>query len=75
MDKPTQPGNDDETPAARLLSIEQVIEALGVSRTTVYQLLVSGKLRSIKINRRRLIPREAIDELIAVLSKESERPA
>jgi excisionase family DNA binding protein len=33
----------------------------------VYELVRLGKLRSLKIGKRRLIPREAIDEAIAAL--------
>jgi excisionase family DNA binding protein len=38
---------------------------LGVSRDTVYVLLRSGRLRSIKAGRARLIPLAAIDEFLS----------
>ncbi|PWU43146.1 excisionase [Micromonospora globispora] len=38
---------------------------LGVCRETVYVLMRSGRLRSIKAGRARLIPLTAIDELLS----------
>jgi excisionase family DNA binding protein len=61
--------------ATRLLSIKQACCVLGFSRTTLYALLASGQLRSVTIGRRRFVPREAIDELIAGLPTEYRRPA
>ena len=49
----------------RLLAIKQVIHELGISRTALYQLINDGKLRTVKIGRRRLVPAVAIDELVA----------
>ena len=51
----------------RLLSIKQACRLLGLSRTTLYALLASGKLRSVTIGRRRFVPSDAIDEFIATL--------
>ena len=44
------------TEAARLL---------GVSRETVYVLMRSGQLRSVRLGRARLIPVAALDELLS----------
>ena len=52
----------------RLLSIKQAAYQLGLGRTSIYELLAAGKLKSLKIGRRRCIPREAIDEFIAGLA-------
>jgi excisionase family DNA binding protein len=52
----------------RLCSIELTTQELGISRTSVYELMAAGKLRSVKIGRRRFVPREAIDDFIAGLS-------
>lgn len=38
---------------------------LGVCRDTVYVLMRSGQLKSVRIGRARLIPLSALDELIA----------
>jgi excisionase family DNA binding protein len=56
-------------PLPRLLSIEQARFELGISRTILYELIGTEKLKSIKIGRRRVIPCEAIDEFIAGLSR------
>jgi excisionase family DNA binding protein len=42
--------------------------APGISRTSMYQLITDRKLRTVKIGRRRFVPREAIEEFIAGLS-------
>jgi len=52
-----------------LLAIKQVLYEMGISRTALYQLINEGKLRTVKIGRRRLVPREAIEEFIAGLAK------
>jgi len=51
----------------RLLSIKRAYSLLGLSRTTLYALLASDKLRSVTIGRRRFVPSDAIDEFIAAL--------
>ena len=40
-------------------------KALGVSRDKVFQLLREGKLRSVKLGQTRIIPAEALAELLA----------
>jgi excisionase family DNA binding protein len=52
----------------RLLSIKQTVFELGVSRTALYELIASRKLRTVKIGRRRFVPAEAIEEFIAGLA-------
>jgi excisionase family DNA binding protein len=53
----------------RLWSIKQAIYELGISRTALYELIAVGKLKTVKIGRRRLVPIEAIEELITDLGK------
>jgi excisionase family DNA binding protein len=53
----------------RLLAIKQAIYELGISRTALYELIEDGRLKTLKIGRRRLVPIEAIEELIAGLGK------
>lgn len=48
----------------RLHSIPGAAELLGVGRSTVYILMSEGKLRSVKVGARRLIPSDAIAEFI-----------
>ncbi len=47
------------------LTPEEVGRVLGIGRTFVYDLLASGQLESIKLGRRRLVPVDAIERLIA----------
>jgi excisionase family DNA binding protein len=46
-----------------LLSIEQAARALGVGRTALYSEIGAGRVRSVKVGRRRLIPSSAISEV------------
>ena len=48
-----------------LLSAEEAALLLSVHRSTVYDLLGRGDLASVRIGRRRLIPRSALTEFIA----------
>ena len=54
---------DDRPP--ELLSIEEAGRRLAVGRTSLYDEIGAGRLRSIKVGRRRLIPPGAIAEFIA----------
>lgn len=51
-----------------LLAIKQATHELGISRTSIYELIASGKLKTVKIGRRRFVTLEAIEEFIASLS-------
>ena len=53
-----------------LLSPEEAADALGLSRTTVYDLMRLRLLGSVKIGRRRLIPADACRDLVARLTAE-----
>ena len=44
-----------------LLGVEEAARCLGVGRTTVFELLRLGRLKSVRIGRRRLIPREELE--------------
>lgn len=46
-------------------SIEEAAQSLGVGRTTVYDLMSSGELESVKVGRRRIIPVDAIGAFLA----------
>ena len=59
----------ETTGAGRLLlRPEEVAQALGVGRSTVYELLRTGELRSVKIGTSRRIPTAAVVEYVAGLS-------
>lgn len=47
-----------------VLSIEEVAERLKVSRSLVYRAIGDGKLKSIRIGKRRLIPASEVQRLI-----------
>jgi excisionase family DNA binding protein len=49
----------------QLLSIDQAAILTGVGRTTIYAAMGAGRLRSVKVGRRRLVPASAIAELAA----------
>jgi excisionase family DNA binding protein len=49
---------------ARLHPVEGVMERLSLGRSSVYELLGSGQLRSIKVGRRRLVSESALAEYI-----------
>ena len=49
----------------RLLSIEQAARALSIGRTALYSEIGAGRIRSVKVGRRRLVPASAISEVAA----------
>ena len=48
----------------RVTSVEGAAQLLGVGRTTAYELVANGSLRSFKVGARRLVPLTAIDEFV-----------
>jgi excisionase family DNA binding protein len=58
-----------------LLSVPEVADLLRIHRTTVYDLLATGELRSTTLGRRRLIPRAAVEEFVDLLDSRAEREA
>lgn len=53
-----------------LLRPEEAAEALSVSRTTLYGLLASGAIRSVKVGGLRRIPVEALEHYVMHLSRD-----
>ena len=53
-----------DEPEADLLSVEETATRLNVSERTIRSFVSDETLRSTKIGRRRLIPRDAVDEFI-----------
>ena len=51
----------DPTVERLAFSVEETMVALGLSRGTLYSLINTGTLRTVKANGRRLVPRTAID--------------
>ena len=51
--------------APKLTDVVGACYSLNLGRSKVISLIMSGELKSIKIGRKRLIPKSAIDEFIA----------
>lgn len=61
----------DQTVPAVVYRVDEAAEALRLSRSAIYELIRSGRLRSVKEGRRRLIPVEALGEYVASLGGEA----
>lgn len=51
--------------ATVLLTVRDFVNATGISRSKVYELMNSGELESIHIGRSRRIPTEAVEAFVA----------
>jgi excisionase family DNA binding protein len=58
-----------------LVTAERASELTQLGRSTIYQLLKSGELQSVKIGRSRRIPRKALEDFVAGLREEQQQPA
>jgi excisionase family DNA binding protein len=54
-----------------LYRISDATRVLGISRTVVYDLIRTGRLRTVKEGRTRLVPASAISEYVALLEREA----
>lgn len=50
-----------------LLTIPEVAERLGMGRTFVYELVLKGEIKSVKLGRARRVPIAAVEEYIVHL--------
>lgn len=57
-------GRDELFRARRVYTVEEAAEILRIKRTLMYQLLAGGRVRSLKVGARRLVPAEAIEAFI-----------
>ncbi|MFC1847667.1 helix-turn-helix domain-containing protein [Chloroflexota bacterium] len=48
-----------------VLTVEQAAEILGISRPTAYEAIQTGEIPHIRIGRRILVPRAALEKLLA----------
>ncbi|MGH3912522.1 MAG: helix-turn-helix domain-containing protein [Pseudonocardiaceae bacterium] len=56
----------------QLYKVTDAMRVLSLSRTVIFELLRSGRLRSVKQGRIRLIPASALREYVTLLEKEAE---
>ena len=52
-----------------LVDVQSAANALGIGPSKLYELISDGKLRGVKIGRRRLIPTDALREFADTLAK------
>ncbi len=55
----------------RLHRVEAAAEVLGVKRSTAYEEIRLGRLRTVRVGRRRLVPTEYINEYVELLKREA----
>jgi len=65
----------DQVEPRRMLTVEQAAEVLSVGRTTMFALVKSGDIESVRIGYLRRIPADAIDAYVASLVAEQHRLA
>lgn len=56
-----------------LLSVEEAADVLRLGRTRTYDLVMSRKIQSVKVGRRRLVVRSSLDDFVRTLLLEQER--
>lgn len=62
----------DPLPKA-LYRIPEAMRLLSLSRSVIYELIRSGRLRAVKEGRTRLVPQSAIMEYVALLEAENRK--
>lgn len=63
-----------EHPTVLLLKVEEAALRLGIARTSMFRLLAEGEVSSVRVGRLRRIPVACLEEYIARLRVEAERP-
>lgn len=53
-------------------SIAEAADAIGISQDTVYRLIQRGKVHSVLVGKRRLVPRASLLELLGISNEEPE---
>ncbi len=73
--EPVRPAAEDgNEPQRLLLTVEEATQMLGVGRTTLFGLLRSGQLASVRIGAARRVSVEAIEELVDQLTERTPPP-
>ena len=55
----------------RLCTVEEAAAALSLGRTKMFHLISEGRIRSVKVGSRRLVPTVALDEFVSDLLGEA----
>lgn len=63
-------GEESQTESKLLLTVPEVAQRLSLGRSFVYQLVMKGEIRSIKVGRARRIPVTALEQFIATRMEE-----
>jgi excisionase family DNA binding protein len=58
-------------PRRALYRIPEAMQLLSLSRSVIYELIRSGRLRTVKEGRTRLVPESAITEYVSLLEREN----
>lgn len=56
--------NGSMTVETLTLSVDEAAKAIGIGRDLAYDMIHSGELRSIKVGRRRLVPKSAVVDFV-----------
>jgi excisionase family DNA binding protein len=59
-----EPNNNTSVVVPVAYRVDEAAEALRVSRDSIYELIRSGRLRTIKVGKRRLVPLVALTEYV-----------
>lgn len=54
-----------------LYTVPEICEATGLGRSLVYELLAAGRIESVHVGRRRLVPAEAVERFVAELRQDA----
>jgi excisionase family DNA binding protein len=60
-----------DEPAQRMFSVEKAGQVLGIKRSTAWDEVRLGRLKSVRVRRRRLVPTEYIEEYVELLKREA----
>jgi excisionase family DNA binding protein len=72
---PASPHHSASESPRLALTPEEAAEAIGVGRTTIYELLAGGKIASIRVGRRRVVPVRSIEAFLDAPASGRDDPA
>ena len=70
----TSASDAEQLDELQLYRVKDAMQLLNLSRTVIYELLRTGRLRSVQQGRARLITADAIRDYIRLLRDEAEQP-